>query len=256
MTKHCAARLPFQETEAELRNSREVSPAEQKRNEARATERHLPFARQIAQRYAGRGAELEDLIQVANLALVTAIRRYDPESGPFGAFALTTIHGELKKYFRDFCWVIKPPRRVQELQSQLLHELNSAHPAEQSDSRINELAASVGAEPSTVVEALLARDLYRLPSLDAPAAYDNRPLGDTVADESNPFDIIEQRQSVAPHVRRLGEADRRLLKLRYYDGLTQAEIARIVGRSQMQISRNLARILTSLRADLRGTDAA
>ncbi|MFW6597543.1 sigma-70 family RNA polymerase sigma factor [Propionibacteriaceae bacterium Y2011] len=207
---------------------------------------NLPVAVSLAHRYSRRGEEDDDLVQVAELALVEAAHRFDPDRGDFLAFAVPTILGSLKRHFRDQGWTIRPPRRLQELQTRL----NRAWPElAQSLGRTptnDELAAAVDGDAHDVSEAAGTRDCYRPASLDA-TVFDGAPLSTTVAQQEDGFDVVDVVTTLGPACRRLSPTDRQLLWLRFFEERTQREIAEEFGVSQMHISRSLARILAELR---------
>jgi RNA polymerase sigma-B factor len=212
-------------------------------------ELHLDLAHAEAGRYRSRGIPLDDLRQVAALALTKATRGYDVTTGhDFLSYAVPTIRGELRKHFRDHGWMIRPPRRIQELQARI----NSAE-AELSyklgrSPQPAEIAAHLEEPAESVIEALASDGCFVPASLDHPAGGD----GSTTLGELLPFDDAERRAAEArmmlsPVLRTLGERDRLILDLRFYEGLTQREIATRIGVTQMQVSRLLTRILGQLR---------
>ena len=218
---------------------------------------HMPLAASVASRYASRGIATEDLRQVAYLALTKAALRFDPTLGhPFVAFCLPTIRGEVRRHFRDHGWMVRPPRRIQELQQRLsgaetllTHDLGrTPTPAE--------LAAAVEAPIDDVLEALDSRGCFTPASLDRPVGEDGggAPLGELLDSEDADFSDAEARIALGPVVKCLSARDRHILKLRFYDGLTQREIATDIGVTQMQVSRLLTRIFRDLRNGLGSLD--
>ncbi len=213
---------------------------------------NMGVARAIAHRYRQRGLNLDDLIQVAYVGLVKAVNGFDPDrERDFLSYAVPTVSGEVKRYFRDFGWTVRPPRRIQELQAQiarasgdLAHRLGrSARPAE--------VAEEIGVELEEVIEALAADGAFTPTSLDLPIGEDgSATLGQLVYDDRNDFGSAEARLVLGPAVRRLPRRDRRILELRFFEGWTQERIAREIGVTQMQVSRLLARILRDLRNEL------
>lgn len=208
--------------------------------------RYRTFAHRLAARYAHRGAEADDLRQVADLALVKAIRGFDPEKGEFEAFAAVTISGELKKYFRDSCWSVRPPRRIQELQAKVTAAIDRL---EQAGAPVTPeaIAAELDEKVSDVSEAMAARGCYAPTSLDRPVPGGERSLGDSIGATQPDFELVEEMTSLAPACRDLDEDQRELLRLRFGEEMSQREIANVVGVSQMQVSRRLARLLERLR---------
>ena len=219
----------------------------------RVTEVNMCVAEAIASRYRGRGIAREDLEQVAYLALVKAVRGFDVlRGGDFLSYATPTITGELKKHFRDHGWTIRPPRRVQELQLQVIHERVRIRESSGKSPTVAELAARLGESPEVVHEALLVDGCFTPTSLDAPVRGDGfAVLGDTLVDDNDHAqEAAEARVILQPAVRGLGLRDRRILRMRFIDGCTQQEIADELGVTQMQVSRLLSRIVRDLRHSL------
>jgi RNA polymerase sigma-B factor len=213
---------------------------------------NAPVARSIATRYRSRGVDTDDLEQVAYLGLVKAAHGYKPAAATeFLAYAVPTIRGELKRYFRDCAWTVRPPRRLQELQGriaaaepQLTQELGHLPDSE-------ELAEALDLEPTDVDDAEAARGCFTTLSLDAPGTTDSGTgLVETLGDTDEGFRQVEAIRILAPAVSRLGERDRKILELRFGCGMTQDEIGKQLGVSQMQVSRLLRSILDRLREDL------
>ena len=172
--------------------------------------------------------------------------------GDFLSYATPTITGELKKHFRDHGWTIRPPRRVQELQLQVIHERVRIRESSGKSPSVAELAARLGESPEVVHEALLVDGCFTPTSLDAPVRGDGfAVLGDTLVDDNDHAqEAAEARVILQPAVRRLGLRDRRILRMRFIDGCTQQEIAGELGVTQMQVSRLLSRIMRDLRHTL------
>lgn len=211
----------------------------------------LPVARSIAGRYRNRGVPSEDLEQVACMALVKAAQRFEPARGlDFLAYAVPTIRGEVRKYFRDLAWSIRPPRRLQELQGRLL-EVESGSEGEGQPRTTAEIAEALGESEDLVRQAQQAHGCFSTMSLDAPMGDQSTSFGDLVpSDDEGDRDAIEARVLLRPVVRRLRARDRRILQLRFVEGATQAEIGAELGVTQMQVSRLLRRILTDLREEI------
>lgn len=213
-------------------------------------------AESIAGRYRQRGIESDDLVQVAYLGLVKAAQGYRVGEGPgFLAYAVPTISGEIKRHFRDFGWVVRPPRRLQELRSQVMTARADLQQVKGRPPTPQELAKAVGVSVEELSEAELADGCYSALSLDSPG----RPGGTTVladllVDETDHFDHVERMEALRPALQRLTERDRQILLLRFVRGWTQDQIGQEIGVSQMQVSRLLTRILADLRRDL-GDDA-
>ena len=212
---------------------------------------NAPVARSIASRYRSKGVDADDLEQVAYLGLVKAVNGYRIEaSTAFLSYAVPTIRGELKRYFRDCAWTVRPPRRVQEMQGtiavaepELIQRLGHVPTAE-------ETAEALGTDPAEIAEAASVRGCFTALSLDAPGAPEGTSLIETVADAEDGYDLVENVQTLSPAVATLGDRDKRILELRFRNGFTQEEIGHELGVSQMQVSRLLRGILDRLRADL------
>lgn len=210
---------------------------------------NMPVAEGVAGRYRGRGIAQEDLEQVAYLGLVKAAERFDlKHEKDFLTFAVPTVSGEVKRYFRDLGWVVRPPRRIQELQASITAA--SAQLAQQlgRSAKPSEVARALGIDVEEVVEALSADGAFTPGSLDVPVGEDGTDtVGDFVAGESHELDRAEARMMLAPAVRDLAPRDRLIVECRFFRGWTQQEIADEIGVTQMQVSRLLARILSDLR---------
>ena len=213
-------------------------------------ERFLPLARSLARRYEHSGEPFEDLVQVASIALVKAIDRYDPRRGfAFSSFAVPTIVGELKRHFRDRTWAVRPPRALQELtlrvegaSSKLWQQLDRAP-------TVAEIAAALGCSDEEVMEAMQARGARGTLSLQAPAAgrEDDFELGDMFGISEGGYDLAEIRAELDALLTAVTPRARTVLRLRFEHDLTQAEIGARLGISQMQVSRIIRQTLERLR---------
>jgi RNA polymerase sigma-B factor len=213
---------------------------------------HMPLVVYLARRFSGRNEPMNDLVQVGSIGLIKAIDRFDPERKlEFSTYATPTILGELKRHFRDTGWLIHVPRRAQELQTtlnaaraDLSQELGRAP-------TVAELAARIDVEEDAVVEALDAARAYSGVPLDVLA-----PPGETVPEHpilgvnDDGYEQVEQRAVLREVIAKLPESEREILLLRFVANKTQTEIAAIVGVSQMQVSRLVARGLKRLRQNL------
>ena len=211
----------------------------------------LPLARQLARRYAGRGEPLDDLVQVASLALVRAVADYDPaRNRSFAAYAVPTILGRLKNHFRDRTWDIRVPRRLREMAT----GLNSATAVlSQRFGRTPtaaELAGHLHVDAAAVSEAARAARAYRVVSLDRPAPGDDGDLVDGLGTEDPGFARVDNRLSVRPLLAALPQREREVLAMRFFGELTQAQIAATLGTSPMSVTRLMRRSLAALRAGL------
>lgn len=212
--------------------------------------RTLPLADSFALRYSGRGIETDDLVQVARTALVKAVHRYRPGTGSgFAAFAAPTVSGEIKRWFRDQGWAVRPPRRVQELRASLVVEEERMRHDLARDPLDEELASVLGVTAADVAEARMCSAGYHAVSLDAPTAA-GTSIGEHLLVSENHADTIEVRDALRRAVGLLTDRQRVVLRLRYVDELTQSEIGERIGVSQMQVSRVLRTILDVLRGQL------
>jgi RNA polymerase sigma-B factor len=217
-------------------------------------EEHAPLAQFLARRFANRGEPIDDLVQVALVGLLKAVERFDPGRGlQFSTFATPTILGELKRHFRDRGWAVRVPRRVQELHLQLGRIVATLGQEQGRSPTPREVAQRAGVSEEEVLEAMEAGSLYRLVSLDGPATREDEAseLVAGLGDEDPEFEQIERRAELDVMLGVLPDRERRIVELRFFDGLTQSEIAERVGVSQMHVSRLLARSLETLRAEAR-----
>ena len=208
---------------------------------------HLGLAEYLARRFANRGEPLDDLVQVASLGLLKALDRFDPERGvEFSTYATHTIVGELKRHFRDKGWSIRAPRRMQELYLRLGKVVASMGQELGRSPTIAELAMETKVSEEEVLEALEAGQAYRSASLDV-ATEEGESWPHAWARKTLP----SKTQNGAPHFHLCWPncpRERLILQLRFFDGLTQSEIANRLQISQMHVSRLLARSLAQLRA--------
>ena len=213
---------------------------------------NMGVARAIASRYRDRGISRDDLIQAAYVGLVKAVQGFDPTfERDFLSYAVPTVTGEVKRYFRDFGWTVRPPRRVQELQAQISRVSSELSQELHRSPKPSEVAEALGVDVDSVIEALAADGCFTPASLDIPVGEDgSSSLGELLGADDAALGRAEARIVLAPAVRRLPDRDRRILELRYFHGWTQEQIALDIGVTQMQVSRLLARILTHLRAEL------
>ena len=225
------------------------------RQRDKIVERCLPLADHIARRFEGRGEPRDDLVQVARVGLVNAVVRFDVETGSdFVSFAVPTIMGEVRRHFRDNSWSVKVPRRLKELHlrlgtatADLSQRLGRAPTA-------TELASELGMERDEVVEGLVAGSSYNTLSIDTGGGSDEddaRAIADTLGDVDAGLDRIEDREALRPLLEALPERERMVLVLRFFESMTQTQIAERVGISQMHVSRLLAKSLARLRDQLK-----
>ncbi len=214
-------------------------------------ELNLGLCDALANRYVHRGAERDDLVQVARMALFLAIQRFEPGEGRrFVSFAVPTITGEIKRHFRDHCWMVRPPRRIQELRSRIGRERPGLE--QQLGRRVTagELGSELGVTEDLVRAASVADGSFRPSSLDATVdAGGDNTLGLTLAEESGTERVVD-RIALQRALAGLSRRERLILAWRFGDNLTQAEIGRRLGVSQMQVSRLLRRSLERARQAL------
>ncbi|QRY54868.1 RNA polymerase sigma factor SigF [Mycolicibacterium septicum] len=236
----------------ELGGLSEDSSAYERQRE-RIVERCLPLADHIARRFDGRGEPREDLIQVARVGLVNAVNRFDVDAGSdFVSFAVPTIMGEVRRHFRDNSWSVKVPRRLKELHlrlgaatAELSQRLGRAPTA-------SELAVELEMDREEVIEGLVAGSSYNTLSIDSGGGGDEEApaIVDTLGDMDDGLDQIENRETLRPLLAQLPERERTVLLLRFFESMTQTQIAERVGVSQMHVSRLLAKSLARLRDQL------
>jgi RNA polymerase sigma-B factor len=213
-------------------------------------ERSLPLADHIAHRFRNRGQSVDDLVQVARVGLVNAVNRFDVTTGSnFVAFAVPTIMGEVRRHFRDFGWVVQVPRRLKELQSQLNRARAELSQQMGRAPTATEIANHLGVDRELVVEATIARSTYTTWSTDLPLGLDDeqQTLAETFGADDDNFEKVLNIQTVRPLIAALPERQRMVLALRFFENMTQTEIAKRVGCSQMHVSRLLSQALRTLR---------
>jgi len=215
-------------------------------------EEHAPLAHFLAGRFANRGEQRDDLVQVALVGLFKAVERFDPGRGlQFSTFATPTILGELKRHFRDRGWAVRVPRRVQELHLQLGRIVSALGQEEGRSPTPAEVAERAGVSEEAVLEAMEAGSLYRLVSLDGSVTPDDEggELSACLGDDDPEFERIEHRSEIEELLEALPARERRIVELRFFESMTQSEIAERVGVSQMHVSRLLTRSLERLRVE-------
>jgi RNA polymerase sigma-B factor len=213
-------------------------------------EAHLGLAEYLARRFSNRGEPMDDLVQVASVGLVKAVDRFDPERAvEFSTYATHTIVGELKRHFRDKGWAVRAPRRMQELYLRLGKLVSTMSQEMGRSPTIPELAGEAQVSEEEVLEALEAGQAYRFTSLDAPSPgdEDSESLSAHLGEEDTELQGAEHRAALSPLIAKLPPREQTILHLRFFEGLTQSEIAAQLGISQMHVSRLLARSLAQLR---------
>jgi len=221
---------------------------------AELIEAHVGLAEYLARRFGNRGEPLDDLIQVASIGLLKAVDRFDPERAvEFSTYATHTIVGELKRHFRDKGWAVRAPRRMQELYLRIGKIISTASQEMGRSPTVAEIAKEAEVTEEEVLEALEAGQAYRFASLDAPAGSGGDESGDTVGSQMGSADSglvdAERRATMDPLLATLPAREQSILRLRFYEDLTQSEIADRLGISQMHVSRLLSRSLAKLRTE-------
>jgi RNA polymerase sigma-B factor len=215
-------------------------------------ERFIPFARELALRYAYTEEPVDDLVQVACMGLLKAIDRFEPGRGAkFTSYAAPTILGELKRHFRDKGWALHVPRDLQERALAISRATEGLTKRLGRSPRVSEIAATLGCSPERVLEAMEAASSYEATSLDAPVGRDDEEgaaLVDLLGGEDDAFELVEGREAIARTWRALPQLEQRVVELRFVGNLTQREIGERIGYSQMHVSRLLRRALRRLEA--------
>jgi RNA polymerase sigma-B factor len=215
-------------------------------------ERFLPLARQLARRYERPEEPFDDLFQVACLGLVKAIDRFDlSRDVAFSSYAVPTILGEIKRYFRDRTWAVRVPRDLQELALRVDRKVTELATDMRRQPTVPEIAEALGLDEEQVLEALEASGAYRATSLSLPRSNEDEAgetLGDTVGTSEEGFGLAEHRATLDRLLQALPPREREVLRLRFHEDYTQAEIGEVIGVSQMQVSRIIRQSLNRLRA--------
>jgi RNA polymerase sigma-B factor len=213
-------------------------------------ERHLPLVVFMARKFADRGEPLDDLIQVGTIGLIKAIDRFEIARGfEFSTFATPTIVGEIKRHFRDKTWAIRVPRRLQELGAAVSKANTELTQKLDRSPTTKEIAKHLGVSVDDVAEALEANSAYSTISLDTASAV-APTIGDSVGSLDDALEGVEYRESLKPLLEKLDDREKRILQLRFFDNLSQSQIATDLGISQMHVSRILNKVLIHLREGL------
>ncbi|MFI5908075.1 RNA polymerase sigma factor SigF [Dactylosporangium sp. NPDC051541] len=221
----------------------------------RVIELYLPLAQHLAGRFRNRGENPDDLVQVATVGLIKAVDGFDPDNGAvFIGYAIPTITGELKRHFRDKCWDVRVPRRIQETRLRVMRVTGELTQRLGRSPTVADLAAELEASEEDVIEALDAGRAYRSLSLDAPSVTNDADaptdlanmLGETDAD----MEQVEAREALRPLLARLPEREQKIIAMRFFGNHTQSQIAAELGVSQMHVSRLLSKALQTLRVQL------
>ena len=212
----------------------------------------MDIAESVASRFRNRGIPDDDLTQVACLGLVKAVQRFDPTfEHDFLSFAVPTIRGEVRRYFRDHGWVVRPPRHIQELQARMGAVDDELTQSLGRTPLPREIAAHLGEDEEHVLEAMSANGCFTPTSLDLTVGSEDRStIGERISSEDQGTHAVDARVILAPVLRSLPARDQRILYLRFFEGRNQREIGDEIGVTQMQVSRLLSRILRDLRRSL------
>lgn len=218
-------------------------------------EEHMYIVDILSNKYVGKGIEKDDLYQVASLGLIYAIERFDPTKGyAFSSFATPTIMGELKRYFRDKGWVIRVPRRIQNLYKKI-NTAKKILPQElQRTPTVADIADYLGEDEETILETMEASKVYTPQSLDMKyqlqKGENSVDLADMIGEEDRNFDSVELKDLIDKSKERLNDLEKEILELRYYEGRTQVDIANTLDISQMTVSRIEKKIIQKFTLEL------
>jgi len=224
--------------------------------------RYLPLVKSLARRFSSRGQAVEDLVQVGSIGLIKAIDRFDLERGvELSTYATPTILGEIKRYFRDKGWAVKVPRALQDLNVRLNRVIERLTVELNRSPTIAELATATGANEEEVVEALESGRAYSSVSIYSGGTNDedeSLELLDCLGMEEGAYEIFEQRRMLAPAMEHLDPRERLILHLRFFEGMTQTQVAARIGISQMHVSRLIRKSIETLRQQMqeRGDSAS
>ena len=219
--------------------------------EDQLVEVNLQIALDVARRYRSRGVPVEDLEQVACLGLVKAARGYDAERATdFLSYAVPTVRGEVRRYFRDHGWTVRPPRTVQQAQARITAVESDLCQELGRSPRPTEIAERLELDLDLVVEALAANGCFSPTSLDATPAGAENAIGARLGEDDASFDSAEARVALRPLLAHLDRRERIMLEMRFFKGATQSEIGEVLGITQMQVSRLLSALLARLRDEL------
>jgi RNA polymerase sigma-B factor len=214
---------------------------------------YLPLARSVAIRFAHRGESLEDLIQIASLALIHAVDRFEPERGiQFTSFAVPTMVGEIQRHLRDRGWRLKLPQRLQRRRREAIQARESLSQELGRSPTVAEIAGTIGASDEEVLEAMETDGAFEILSLEnvvfcGPEGTESLPLCETLGSIDPNLEAAENRLDLETVLASLDGCSRKILELRFYHNLSQDEVARRLGVTQMQVSRLQRRALDRLR---------
>jgi len=228
----------------------EAGTSEHEALRAALIERHLPLVTFMARKFADRGEPLDDLIQVGTIGLIKAIDRFEISKGfEFSTFATPTIVGEIKRHFRDKTWAVRVPRRLQELGASVTKATTELTQKLDRSPTPKEIAKHLGITVDDVAEALESNAAYSTVSLDV-TSETSTSIGETFGALDEALEGVEYRESLKPLLAQLDDREKRILQMRFFDNLSQSQIASELGISQMHVSRILNKVLTHLREGL------
>jgi len=228
----------------------EAGTSEHEALRAALIERHLPLVTFMARKFADRGEPLDDLIQVGTIGLIKAIDRFEISKGfEFSTFATPTIVGEIKRHFRDKTWAVRVPRRLQELGASVTKATTELTQKLDRSPTPKEIAKHLGITVDDVAEALESNAAYSTVSLDV-TSETSTSVGETFGALDEALEGVEYRESLKPLLSQLDDREKRILQMRFFDNLSQSQIATELGISQMHVSRILNKVLTHLREGL------
>jgi RNA polymerase sigma-B factor len=247
-------------TNALLVRLHRLAPGDAGRAAARAEviDGYLPMSVRVARRFGGRGEPMADPTQIAAIGLIKAVDRYDPGRGvAFSSYAIPTMVGEIKRYFRDAGWTIQVPRHLQELAPHLSAAVDHLTQALHRRPTTQEVAARLGVSPEQVLDSRRSAHAYRPWSLEQPVhGTGNMRLSDLLSEADPALEAVDRRETLRRALASLPARERRVVGLGFVGEMSQAQIAKRVGVSQMQVSRLLTRSLTRLRAVMQADDPA
>ena len=228
----------------------EAGTSEHEKIRAALIERHLPLVTFMARKFADRGEPLDDLIQVGTIGLIKAIDRFEISKGfEFSTFATPTIVGEIKRHFRDKTWAVRVPRRLQELGASVTKATNELTQKLDRSPTPKEIAKHLGITVDEVAEALESNSAYSTISLDI-TSDTSTTIRDTFGALDEALEGVEYRESLKPLLAQLEDREKRILQMRFFENLSQSQIATELGISQMHVSRILNKVLSHLREGL------
>ncbi|HEX8096016.1 SigB/SigF/SigG family RNA polymerase sigma factor [Jatrophihabitans sp.] len=227
-----------------------LQPGSSRRQQVRnaLVEIHLPLVRYLAHRFTGRGEPTDDLLQIGTIGLLQSIDRFEQERGlEFSTFATPNIVGEIKRHFRDRGPMVRVPRRLQELQSEVTVGISELTQRFGRAPTVAELAGHLKLSPEQVIEATDSARAYSAVPIDVPSVATGRTIAESLVESDTAMEHVELRHALRPVLARLNERERQALLLRFVENKTQSEIAQVLGVSQVHVSRLLAKTLAELR---------